>query len=138
MRTSRRDLGKLVSVYGPAPAFLQRAVFLTVLSFFFFLGMMAVFYVRQGFVYFILASAFLVIYIISLVSFLSHRKNVLAVHENGIELKKQRARWHEISSITDDGQIRLQNDEIIMIPKSLSDFAGAIGRIRSAMLQLGR
>jgi hypothetical protein len=56
------------------PAQLQRAVFIVVLSFLFFLAMMAMFYIRQSVLYFLLASAFLVIYIITMISFVRMRR----------------------------------------------------------------
>ena len=127
----RSDLGKVVAVYGPAPVFLQRAIFLTVLSFLFFLGMMFVFYVRQGFVYFILASAFLVIYVLSLISFVGQRKNVLKVYENGIEFKKVSAAWNEIQSVSDEGVVFLNGDRTIKLPNALNDLINVIGLIRA-------
>lgn len=56
------------------PAQLQRAVFIAVLSFFFFMAMMLAFYVRQSILYFLLASAFLVVYIVTMVSFVKMRR----------------------------------------------------------------
>ena len=131
MPPSRNDLGKLVAVYGPAPVFLQRAIFLTVLSFMFFLGMMFVYYVRQGFVYFILASAFLVVYLISLVSFVGQRKNVLKVYEHGISFKKLSATWNEIQSVSDEGIIVLNGDRTIKLPSALHDLDRVIALIHS-------
>ena len=130
MPPSRDELGKLIAVYGPAPAFLQRAVFLTVLSFVFFLGTMFIYYVRQGFVYFILASAFLVVYVISLVSFFGQRKNVLIVYEHGIEFRKVSAAWNEIQSVSDEGKIVLNDDRSINLPRSLGHLNKVIDLIR--------
>ena len=62
----QKDLGKLIAVYGIAPAYLQRAVFIVILSFVFFLAMMLVYYIRQNVVYFLLASAFLILYLVTL------------------------------------------------------------------------
>jgi hypothetical protein len=56
------------------PAQMQRAVFIVVLSFLFFLAMMAMFYVRQSLLYFLLASAFLIIYIVTMISFVRLRR----------------------------------------------------------------
>src|SRR5437773_12397915 len=52
-----KEVGKL-----PPPAQVQRAVFIAVLSFLFFLAMMIVFYIRQSMLYFLLATAFLIVY----------------------------------------------------------------------------
>jgi type IV secretory pathway VirB6-like protein len=56
------------------PAQLQRAVFIAVLSFFFFMAMMLAFYIRQSILYFLLASAFLIVYIITMISFVRMRR----------------------------------------------------------------
>jgi len=131
MPTSGKDLGKLIAVYGPAPAFLQRAVFLTILSFVFFLGTMFIYYVRQGFVYFILASAFLVLYVISLISFFGQRKNLLKVYELGIEFKNNKALWTDIESVSDEGVVQITGDRKMVIPKSLGNFDDIVRHVRS-------
>ena len=64
---------------GPAkpplpPAQLQRAAFLAVLSFLFFLVMMFAYYLRGSVLYFLLATAFLIVYIITMISFVKLRK----------------------------------------------------------------
>ena len=133
MPPSRDELGKLIAVYGPAPAFLQRAVFLTVLSFVFFLGTMFIYYVRQGFVYFILASAFLVLYVLSLISFLGQRKNLFKVYENGIEFKKDRMLWTGIESVSDEGIVLFKDERKVTIPKSLGNFNDVVRHVRSAV-----
>lgn len=53
---------------------MQRAVFIAVLSFLFFLAMMIAFYIRQSMLYFLLASAFLIVYIFTMIAFLRLRK----------------------------------------------------------------
>jgi len=96
-----KNLGKLISVYGIAPAYLQRAVFIVVLSFLFFLTMMFAFYIRQSIGYFLLASAFLVIYLITMFSWVMQRKTLVKIHENGFNYKTRSALWSEIESVTD-------------------------------------
>jgi hypothetical protein len=132
MPPSGKDLGKLIAVYGPAPAFLQRAVFLTVLSFLFFLGTMFIYYIRQGFVYFILASAFLVVYLISLISFISQRKNFLEVREHGLKFKNNSVIRSEVESVSDDGVVQLKDQSTFTIPKSLDNYIGVIAQVRSS------
>ena len=58
----------------PPAAKVQRAVFIAVLSFLFFLVMMIAFYVRQSMLYFLLATAFLIIYIFTMFSFVRLRR----------------------------------------------------------------
>lgn len=57
-----------------SPAALQRAVFIAVLSFLFFLAMMFAFYIRQSALYFLLATAFLIVYMITMFSFVRLRR----------------------------------------------------------------
>ena len=58
----------------PPAAKVQRAVFIAVLSFLFFLATMVAFYVRQSMLYFLLATAFLIIYIFTMFSFVRLRR----------------------------------------------------------------
>ncbi len=58
-----------------SPSHLQRAVFIAVLSFLFFLAMMFAYYIRQSPLYFLLATAFLIIYIVTMISFVRLRKS---------------------------------------------------------------
>ena len=91
-----QNLGRITAIYGVQPAYLQRAVFVVVLSFLFFLGTMVIFYLQQGFVYFILSTAFLVIYIVTMTSWVLQRRNVVKLYENGIEYRKFSLLWNEI------------------------------------------
>lgn len=53
---------------------LQRAAFLAVLSFLFFMAMMLAYYLRGSVVYFLLATAFLIVYLITMISVLRLRQ----------------------------------------------------------------
>jgi len=55
---------------------LQRAVFIAVLSFLFFLAMMVAYYIRQSPLYFLLATAFLIIYLAMMISFVRLRRSI--------------------------------------------------------------
>lgn len=59
----------------PSPAHLQRAVFIAVLSFLFFLAMMFAYYIRQSALYFLLATAFLIVYLVTMISFVRLRRS---------------------------------------------------------------
>ena len=59
---------------GTSPAQLQRAAFIAVLSFLFFLAMMFTYYLRQSLLYFLLATAFLVVYVITMISLFRLRR----------------------------------------------------------------
>jgi len=52
----------------------QRAMFIAVLSFLFFLAMMFAFYIRQSLLYFLLATAFLIVYFVTMVSIIRLRR----------------------------------------------------------------
>ncbi len=56
------------------PAHAQRAAFIAVLSFLFFLAMMAAFYILQSMLYFLLATAFLIVYFVTMISFVRLRR----------------------------------------------------------------
>ncbi len=93
------NLGKLVSVHGISPAFLQRAMIVVLLSFVFFLATLAAFYAWQKFGYFLLSTAFLIVYIVTMFSWVMVRKSVLKIYENGFSYKNFKARWEEIEKI---------------------------------------
>jgi hypothetical protein len=132
MSEKSADLGPLAADYGPSPAFIQRAVIMTVLSFLFFLGTMSVYYVRQNFLYFILASAFLVIYLISLVSFFALRKNHLSIYQNGLTYKKTTLLWRDVSQV--NGRlIEMRGKDPFTIPGSMHDAEGMTARINEAV-----
>jgi hypothetical protein len=123
MSDDRTDLGRLISVHPVAPAYVQRAVFISVLSFLFFLAMMFAFYLRQSLGYFVLASAFLIIYIATLFGWLKRRRNIVKLYENGIIVNKQSLLWPQIRSCKrgSDGGLLLTNiaGEITRIPASV-------------------
>jgi hypothetical protein len=81
---------------------LQRAAIITVLSFLFFMGTLIIFYVMQSIGYFVLSTAFLVVYIITLVGWVMQKRNVVSIHENGIAYRKFGSTWDEIRSVTAD------------------------------------
>lgn len=124
------NLGKLVSVHGISPAYLQRAVFIVILSFTFFLATMIVYYIRQNVLYFLLASAFLITYIFTLFGWVMQRRAVLQVFESGLKYKKQTARWEEIDDVNADGMISLSNGKRVTILRSLHDFEKILEIVR--------
>lgn len=75
------------------------------LSFIFFTGMMLMLYIRQNLVYFLLASAFLVIYLVMMSSFFMARKKTVEVYENGLRIGRETIFWSDIDSIDDDGSL---------------------------------
>ena len=100
MTEPNQNLGRIVTIHGVQPAYLQRAVFVVVLSFLFFLGTMVIFYLQQGFVYFLLSTAFLIIYLVTMTGWILQRRNIVKIYEHGIEYRKNSCLWNEIESIS--------------------------------------
>lgn len=119
MSSVDNNLGKLTGVFPIAPALAQRAVFVAVLSFMFFLSMMFAFYLLKNIIYFILSSAFLILYVIMMFAWLMQKRSAVELYENGIIIKKRKMSWKDIVSISDDGELRLASDEKLQISNSL-------------------
>jgi ABC-type bacteriocin/lantibiotic exporter with double-glycine peptidase domain len=124
MPQSQKDLGAIVSVHGTSAVFLQRAAIIAVLSFFFFMAMLVVFYVRQQMVYFVLSTAFLVVYIFTLVGWVMQKRNTVSIYENGIGHRSFVAAWDEIQSVKADAgagiNIVKTNGQSVTIPKTIT------------------
>ena len=134
MAETKKNLGKLVAVHGLSPAHIQRAVFITVLSFVFFMGTMVLYYVRQELLYFLLSSAFLVVYIITLFSWIAQRKTALEIFEKGIAYRKSSAKWDEIDEIRPDGTIVLKDNKQIAVSSAIHELDRAILFIKSRIV----
>jgi hypothetical protein len=132
MKDKERNLGRLVAVHPIAPIYVQRAVFMAVLSFLFFLAMMFAFYVMQSALYFLLSTAFLIVYLMTMFSFLMQRKKSFDIYENGFRYRKEVALWNEIDEVSDNGEIKLKGRKSIVIPETLSDLDGLVMRIKKA------
>ena len=127
------NLGKLVSVRMVSPAQMQRAVFIVILSFVFFLATMFIYYIRQNVLYFLLASAFLFLYLFTLFSWVMQRRNQLQIFERGLKYKRQTARWEEIAEVSNDGLIKLHDGKQIALPNGLTGFNELLAIIRSKL-----
>lgn len=127
MAQSTNDLGRLVSIFGIHPSYLQRAVFVAVLSFLFFIAMMLAFYMRQQFGYFLLATAFLFVYIVTMLSWVVQRKNLVKVYQDGIEYRKFSCKWSEIDTVSKETErqrdhivIKSKDGRTVLIPASIA------------------
>ncbi|MBX7053326.1 MAG: hypothetical protein K1X36_00090 [Pyrinomonadaceae bacterium] len=142
MSTSSNGIGRLVSIFGIHPSYLQRAVFVAVLSFLFFLAMMFAFYLRQQFGYFLLATAFLIVYVVTMFSWVIQRKNLVKVYQYGIEYRKFSCKWSEMESVRKETErqrehivIKSKDGRSVLIPASISgvnELFDLIHRYRSA------
>ena len=126
---SRHDLGNLISSHGVSPVFLQRAAIVAIVSFLFFLTTLLLFYVQQSIAYFILSTAFLAVYVFTMIGWVLQKRNVVSIFEKGIARKAFAARWDEIKSVTADAETGItivkDDGETLNIGKTTAD----IGRI---------
>lgn len=132
MAESSKNLGKIVSIHGVQPALVQRAAIVAVLAFVFFLAMLVAFSYRQNLGYFILASAFLVVEIFTLMGLFAQRRNVLRIFEKGFCYKKQCRGWSEVGSLTPDKaglKLALKEGGEIIVPNTLQEFDRAARHI---------
>lgn len=98
---TEKSLGKLESVHGIAPAYLQRAAIIAIISFVFFLAMLFAFSRRGNIGYFLLATAFLIVQLFTLTGWIMQKRSELKLYENGFAYKKHVCRWDEIESVTE-------------------------------------
>jgi hypothetical protein len=132
MTNQTQNLGKLESVHGISPVYLQRALIVIVLSFIFFMVMLIAFSLRQQIGYFLLATAFLIVKLFTLFGFMSQRKKAVILYENGLVLGKQVCRYDEVKEIRlkqtskllgekNECEITKTNGEKIVLPEAIHD-----------------
>ena len=119
----RSSLGKLIAVHAVSPVHQQRAAVVAGISFLFFLAMMFLVYARGHFGYFLLSTAFLVVFIFTIIGWWMQRRNVVEVFDRGLTFKKLLATWDEITAVERlrDGSLSLTKKakETVTIPKTL-------------------
>jgi len=130
-QTKHKQLGRLIAVHPISPAHLQRAVLLAILSFIFFMSMMFAFYLLKNLVFFLLATAFLMIYLATMYSFITGRKKTVEVFENGLRIGKTSAMWSDVESVDDTAGIQLTDSKKLEIPRSICEREALITLIRS-------
>jgi len=130
-QTNKKQLGRLIAVHPISPAHLQRAVLLAILSFVFFMSMMFAFYLLKNLVFFLLATAFLMIYLATMYSFITGRKKTVEVFENGLRIGKTSAMWSDVESVDDTAGIQLTDSKKLEIPRSICEREALITLIRS-------
>lgn len=101
-------LGKLINVYGVSAVFKQRAFVVAIVSFVFFAAMVVGFLVRPGFVFVLLATAFSVVCLFTILGWLVQRKTEFKLFENGFVYKKFVCLWTEIEAAT----VKIENSRI--------------------------
>lgn len=138
MPEPKQNLGKLISTHGISPAYLQRAAIIAVLSFVFFLAMLVAFYVRQHIFYFALSTAFLIVYVLTLISWVIQKRVIVSIYEKGIRYKKFSGSWDEIESVTiveesagrKHIKLRKSKRENVIIPSSIQGFDRILGVVK--------
>jgi cell division protein FtsW (lipid II flippase) len=128
-------LGRLTATYVIGAAYVQRAVFTAVLTFMFFLAMIFAAYIRPHILYFFLATAFLIVYLITMFSFVMQRKANVEVYENGLKYRKNVVLWSEINDVSDKGEVSIDKKRIAL-PQTISDLAGLVANIRRNVSKL--
>ena len=124
------ELGRLTATHVIAPEYVQRAVFIAVLAFMFFLAMIFAAYIRPHILYLFLATAFLIVYLLTMFSFVMQRKANVEVYENGFRYRKNIVLWREITGVSDIGEVSVNNGKVIAIPQTISDLTGVVGTIK--------
>jgi hypothetical protein len=119
----RSSLGRLIAVHAVSPGHQQRAAVVAGLSFLFFLAMMFLVYFRGHFGYFLLSTAFLVVFIFTAIGWWMQRRNAVEVFERGLEFRRLIATWDVITRVdrTADGALKLTitGKSPATIPKTL-------------------
>lgn len=134
---NERKLGKLVSVHETSPAHMQRSVVVAGLAFVFFLVMMFAFYTRQWFVYFLLATAFLVVNLFTLAGIWLQKRNRVRVFTNGLIYKKGTVFWADVARLRIDPRTGLTletaNRQSIRIPPVIEGLSQIAAHINSEL-----
>ena len=117
------ELGKLIAVHSTSPSFLQRAAIVAALSFLFFLVALIFYLAWQSFLYFVLATGFLIVQIFTMIGWWMQKRNAVSIYANGLAYRKRQLRWSEIESVErhEDSSvvIILSGGERVKIPGSI-------------------
>jgi len=140
MTQESKHPGRLISTHPIAPIYVQRAVFIAVLSFLFFMGTMLAFYLRQSFLYFLLATGFLIVYLITMFGWFMQRRSVAKVYDRGFSFRDRWLAWSEVDSINDEGNIVItpKTGKPINLPATISEPAALVRHIRFYIAPAGK
>lgn len=134
----RSSLGKLIAVHAVSPVHQQRAAVVAGLSFLFFLATMVLVYVRGHFGYFLLSTAFLVVFVFTMIGWWMQRRNVVEVFDRGLIFRKYTATWAEITAVERDRDDTLRLTKgvrnTLTIPKTIHALDDLEAYIRSRTL----
>ena len=99
MRKKEKQLGSLERTFEINPLYLARVTFVAARSFLFFLGMLLGFYMRAQIGYFILSSAFLIVYLLTMFGWFVLKRQKLEIREKGISYRRIKLFWDEVSAV---------------------------------------
>ena len=105
--------------------YLQRAAIVAALSFLFFLIALFFFNTQRSIGYFILSSAFLVVYVFTMIGWVMQKRNTVSIFENGIAYRKFTSSWNDLKSVTSNTKsgitLSKSGGESITIGTSVAD-----------------
>ena len=126
----------IVSMHTTSPAYMQRAAIVAAVSFVFFLLTLLAFYVRQQIGYFVLSTAFLVVYLLTMISWVIRRRAAVRLHEGGLKYRKFSAAWDDIRSVNAGRSgleiVTVKNNKV-MIPLSISGYESIVRAVRQGL-----
>lgn len=93
--------------------------------------MMFAFYLLKNIIYFILSSAFLILYVIMMFAWLMQRRAAVELYEKGIVIKKRRLRWLDIKAVDENGEMKLTTGDDLAISTSLYERDLLISHIKA-------
>ncbi|MGI8811804.1 MAG: hypothetical protein ACR2IH_04665 [Pyrinomonadaceae bacterium] len=138
MIKNEKDLGKVIGKFPVAAANIQRAAIVAATSFLFFLLMLGAFYIRQQIGYFILSSAFLIVYIFTMVGWWLQKRKIAKIHTDGFVYERFVCTWDEVESVSSPKAvggmtIRTKSGRSITVPPSI-DSISELFRLVSARI----
>lgn len=126
MKKKKKQLGSVVRVFEISPLYLARVIFVAALSFVCFLGMLLGFYMREQIGYFILSSAFLIVYLLTMLGWFFLRRQRLEIRDKGLSYRRGSILWEEIVGIDDvEGKsflIKASDGFVIQISDVVTDW----------------
>ncbi len=101
------------------------------------MGTLIIFYAQQSIGYFVLSTAFLVVYIFTLIGWVMQKRTLVSIYENGITYRKFNSRWDDIKSVTANSKsgitIVKSNGDSITIGRSVSGLNEIASTIRARL-----
>lgn len=134
MKRKEENIGAFESEFAISPHYLARVIFVAALSFIFFLAMLFGFYIREQIGYFILSSAFLVVYLLTMFGWFVLRRQRLRIYEHGISYRRTRVAWKNVSGVDEIDPrafvLRTSDGATLRVSDAVSDWVKVRGIVR--------